>query len=90
MSNDDLRTSLARYAHNDSWCGWMKYFFSNAEIIKDVTGATVIVLPHSLYLRWERQMNTPFDELPVGERKSDYDEADKILAILGEGEKSTS
>jgi hypothetical protein len=32
--------------------------------------------------RWSRQMETPFSELPLEEQKSDFIEADKILAVF--------
>jgi len=75
-----LRTELARYAHDQSWAGWMKYMFS--KMIPEAVGRWI--LPKSYADRWERQMNTPFDELPEAERKSDYDEADKILKIVSD------
>lgn len=41
-------------------------------------------LPHQFVSAWQRQMNTEFSALPAEEQKSDYEEADKILAIIAE------
>jgi citrate synthase len=41
-----------------------------------------ITVPPQLVERWQRQMNTAYAGLPESEKKSDLDEADKMLAIL--------
>jgi hypothetical protein len=68
---------LSAYAH-EAWCGWMKYLFSKAEINNDGTWT----MPKWAVERWQRQMNTKYTELPEEEKKSDREEAHKILAIL--------
>jgi len=68
---------LANYAHS-SWCGWMKYLFSKSIANKD--GSCTI--PKSLVERWMRQMNTEYADLPESEKKSDKDEASKIINIF--------
>ena len=75
----DLREALAEYAHA-AWSGWMKYMFSKCS--DKVTSAGTLI-PHSLVERWKMQMNTPYSELSAGEKDSDRDEADKMLAIVG-------
>lgn len=74
LNTDDTRELLADYAH-EAWCGWMKYMFSKAEINKGGTW----VMPKWAVERWQRQMNTKYSELPEEEKKSDREEADKIL-----------
>lgn len=69
--------ALADYAHA-SWSGWMKYLFSKS--IPTADGS--VVIPKELVARWERQMNTPYQSLPENEKKSDRDEAEKILSTL--------
>ena len=34
-------------------------------------------------LRWRRQMRTKYEDLPEEEKKSDREEADKMIAIFG-------
>ena len=81
---NDLRTALARYAHDQAWAGWMKYMFSKCKPMqnRELDEPEGLFIPFNFVQRWTRQMNTPFDELPEKECKSDFDEADKILKII--------
>lgn len=63
----ELRDSLAEYAH-DNWSRWEKY------------RARALTLDN--LQMWWRKSETPFRELTKQEQKSDYDEADRILALL--------
>jgi hypothetical protein len=84
--NTDKKEALARYAH-EAWSGWMKYLWSRSRIMNIAINGIVqrcVVIPHSLVVRWERQMNTPYNDLPEDEKFSDMQEADRILKILGE------
>jgi len=78
-----LREHLAKYAHN-AWSGWMKYMFMKGEFSKSDDGTVLWDMPSWAVDRWQRQMNTPYDDLPEPEKKSDRDEADKIMTILKE------
>lgn len=73
-----LRDALAEYAHT-AWSGWMKYLFEKSARNEDGT----VTIPAWAVERWTRQMTTKFDDLPDVEQKSDYDEADEILSIMG-------
>jgi hypothetical protein len=77
MQNEE-REALAAYAH-EAWSGWMKYMFG-----KSSRGRTSghVVIPADLVARWERQMTTPYADLPESEKESDRVEADKMLAII--------
>lgn len=77
-SSGDVREALAAYAH-EAWSGWMQYLFSKC----DCTGNTYAVIPTWAVKRWQRQMNTPYADLPEEEKKSDREEAEKMLAIVG-------
>lgn len=74
--NNEVREQLSEYAHN-TWSGWMEYMFSKCEL---VNGG--ILIPSSFYDRWSRQKNTKYSDLSEEEKKSDRDEADKIIEIL--------
>jgi len=73
----DLKENLADYAHT-SWSGWMKYMFNKSKEMPDGS----ILIPPDLAQRWKRQANTTYDDLPESEKKSDRDEADKIISIF--------
>jgi hypothetical protein len=80
--SSDLLEALAAYSHG-AWANWMKYQKTksyDASNLGTVPGEWTI-LKDSVD-RWERQMNTPYAELPEEEKKSDRDEARKILAII--------
>jgi hypothetical protein len=73
----DERERLAAYAH-EAWSGWMRYMFSKATQHEN----GIVTIPVGLAERWQRQMNTAYDDLPESEKASDRDEADKMLAIM--------
>lgn len=77
MTKDLVRERLAEYAHS-AWAGWMRYLFEKSPQNSDGS----VTIPSELVERWTRQTNTPYEELPEGEKKSDLKEADKMLAIM--------
>jgi hypothetical protein len=72
----DTKEQLSAYAH-EAWAGWMAYLFSKCEV---VDGGMLI--PQSLVERWKRQVETPYAELPEGEKDSDRKEAAVMLEII--------
>ena len=72
-----IREKIASYAHQ-AWSGWMKYMFSKSQIYSDGS----VTIPASLVTRWKRQIDTPYPDLPVQEKLSDLEEADKILSLF--------
>ena len=76
--NDDMREQLAALAHAQ-WAGWMEYMFSKCRA--DSPGG--LTIPMWAVERWQRQMNTPYAELPEEEKNSDREEADKVLQLIG-------
>lgn len=80
----DKREELAAYAH-EAWSGMMRWLFSKGEfknITRDGEPTTIWIMPSWAVERWQRQMNTPYADLPEPEKVSDRAEADQILAIL--------
>lgn len=73
----NLRESLAALAH-EQWSGWMTYMFRKCISNDDGT----VTIPAWAVERWQRQMSTPYSQLPESERESDRRQADKVLAIV--------
>jgi hypothetical protein len=87
MPEDALREALAAYAH-EAWSGWMRYLFSKCDThtprnaVGMLLDVPVTTIPRWAVERWERQMNTPYADLPEEEKESDRAQADKILDIV--------
>jgi hypothetical protein len=86
----DLREALAEYAHQ-AWSGWMKYLFGKGEygwadgpVEANRRAERVWMMPQWAVERWQRQMNTPYADLPESEKESDRKEADEMLAIVNQ------
>jgi hypothetical protein len=77
---DSIREALAAYAH-DAWAGWMQWLFKHGEQNADGT----FTINADKVARWQRQMMTPYAELPEGEKESDRKEADQIFDIASTG-----
>ena len=69
--------NLAAYAH-EAWAGWMRYLFSHSTQNEDGS----ITIPAELVKRWDRQMNTAYEDLPEEEKLSDRLEAVAIVRIF--------
>lgn len=79
---NDQRERLAAYAH-EAWSGWMKWMFEHGGVVTShISGKSYWVMLPEKYDRWQRQMNTPYADLPESEKESDRAEADKMLAII--------
>ena len=80
--NNDLREKLAEYSHS-AWSQWVAYMFDKC-IYSVSFGGDKLIIPNDLVLRWQRQMDTPYADLPEHEKEIDRAEADKMLAIVNE------
>jgi len=76
--SSEVREQLAEYTH-DAWSRWMKYLFNKTTWDEGIRRLTI---PSDLAARWNRQMHTPYKELPEHEKESDRAEADSILKII--------
>jgi len=79
-----VREKLASYAH-EAWSGWMKYMFDKMIHYEDGTA----VMPKWAVDRWGDQMNKKYDELPEEMKESDRCEADRMMAIMDEIDRSS-
>lgn len=75
--NSTTRKHLAAYAHN-AWAGWMNYLFEKSTFNPDGT----VTIPAWAVARWQRQAQTPYDDLPGTEQASDLSEADTIISLI--------
>ena len=74
-----LREAIAAVQH-DIWAHWMEYQFSKC--IQNDDGS--LTIPAASVLRWVRQVNLSYAELPENERESDRHQADKVLKVFAE------
>lgn len=72
-----LREQLAALEHSQ-WSQWMEYQFDKGTFNSDGTWT----MPAWAVERWQRQMRTPYADLPEGEKESDREEADKVLQVI--------
>jgi hypothetical protein len=77
----DTREALAAYAH-EAWSGWMRYLFSKCTRYNYYDDHSGAIIPGWAVERWQRQMDTPYADLPEEEKVSDRAEADKMLALM--------
>jgi hypothetical protein len=82
----DLQERLAAYAHS-AWSGWMEYMFSKCagptpDSVLGRPRKGSFILPPDLVERWQRQMRTEYKDLPEEEKRSDRDEAQKMIDIM--------
>ena len=74
----ELREQLADLCHQQ-WSGWMEYLFSKGTMNED--GSCTI--PAEYVQRWQRQMDSFYDQLPEDEKESDRKEADRFIEFFG-------
>jgi len=77
IANEELIEALADQEHA-SWARWMRYLFSQCEILSDGR----VLIPSHLMGRWARQSTTPYAQLSEREKQSDRDEVMHILPII--------
>ncbi len=75
--NDKLVEALADYEH-DRWSRWQKHVFDKS--IKNEDGTYTI--PSYLVERWQREINTEYNDLSESEKESDRKEARLMLECI--------
>ena len=73
------RERLAAEMHT-IWSDWMKYMFARCFPLHN---GDHVILAYFVG-RWQRQMNTDYEQLSEHEKESDRELADKIAAIIEE------
>ena len=85
QEKEAVRERLAEYAH-EAWSGWMKYLFEKCDgglpMVLSALEDGSLIIPKEFVDRWRRQMNIPYEDLPKNEKKSDRDEADRMIEIF--------
>ena len=74
----EIRELIAEVSH-EIWSHWMRYLFSRCE--DDDLG---IIIDRWDAKRWEKQINTAYEDLTEREKDSDREQADKILKVIDE------
>lgn len=77
--DNELREKLSAFQH-DIWAHWMEHLFSMSQESSD--GEFIISKKYAE--RWKRQLRTAYENLSEGEKESDREQADKVLALLKE------
>ena len=68
---------LADYEH-ESWADWQKYLFSRCTENPDGS----MTIPKELVKRWQRQIDTPYQNLSEQEKQSDRDQIENLIPVL--------
>lgn len=73
----DLTDTLASIEH-ERWSHWQRYMHSKAT--KQSDGS--LLIPAELVEQWERQIETPFEQLSETEKDSDREQFQKYLPVI--------
>jgi hypothetical protein len=77
MNQRALIEDLAAAEHS-RWAHWQRYVHDQCERLSDGR----LVIPSDLVIRWEKQIETPYDRLSEEEKESDREQVEKVLPIL--------
>jgi hypothetical protein len=84
MSDKQLKESFASLVdelaalEHQRWAHWQEYVHEKGERRPDGS----LVLPADLVARWQRQIDTPYEDLTNEEKDSDREQVQKYLPIL--------
>lgn len=73
----ELLEKLASIEH-ERWSAWQSYLHSKCKRNKDGS----LVIPSELVARWERQINTKYEDLSEGEKDSDRSQVLRYLPTV--------
>ncbi|MGX9686248.1 hypothetical protein ACTQ9L_03785 [Deinococcus wulumuqiensis] len=63
---------------HEIWSHWMRYLFSVSHENEDGS----VTIDRENVIRWKRQMQTKYSDLTDNEKKSDRDQALKVISAL--------
>jgi hypothetical protein len=72
-----LIEELAAVEHG-RWAHWQEYVHQQCQRLDDGS----LVIPAHLVSRWEKQIDTPYDQLSEQEKQSDREQVERVLPIL--------
>jgi hypothetical protein len=76
--NSQVDTEALADVQHEIWSHWMRYLFSVCTANEDGS----YTIPAGKVQHWQRQMATPYHELPEAEKESDREQAAKVLKLL--------
>jgi len=79
MKNKELYEKLAAIEH-ERWADWQKYLHSTCTLDRQDIGS--LIIPEALVERWERQINTKYEDLSEEEKQSDRDQVDRYWNLI--------
>lgn len=77
LKDVNLIDSLAAIEHQ-RWSHWQSYLHSQCKSQNDGS----LMIPANLVKRWERQINTPYSDLSLSEKKSDIEQVMKYIPTI--------
>jgi hypothetical protein len=72
-----LIEELAAVEHT-RWAHWQRYMHEQCKRLPDNS----LVIPAHLVQRWEKQIETPYDQLSEKEKESDREQVKRVLPTL--------
>jgi hypothetical protein len=79
-SDDDSRLLIEKLAdiEHKRWAHWQRYMHDHSQRQQDGS----LVVPANLVELWERQINTPYDDLADEEKQSDREQVMQYFPLL--------
>lgn len=74
---DDLLERLSSLEHA-RWARWQAYMHSKGSILPDGS----LKIPRELVEHWQRQIDTPYEDLSEREKESDREQVREYLGII--------
>ena len=84
MIREDVERRLANgidrlaAVEHERWAHWQRYMHSRGTVLADGS----LLLPANLIARWERQIETPFNDLTESEKESDRDQVRQYIPVV--------
>lgn len=70
----ELREQLAAIEH-ERWADWQQWVHNRLD-------NNTLAMSEEDYLRWQTQINTPYDQLSEAEKKSDMEQVDRYWPLI--------